>query len=107
MADILENDIEGYLVRRVHNVGGEQRKVQWIGRAGAPDRRIMLPAVGRYRAIAFWVELKNPKTILTFPKNGHERQQQREHERMRAGGELVFVIGTHAQVDAMLKRLGR
>lgn len=103
-----ERDIEAHLVRRVRELGGEVRKVQWIGRRGAPDRVVMLPN-GRVFAVdeigggrTIWVELKNPKTILTFPANPHERQQAREHERMRAMGQRVEVIGTIEQVESLL-----
>ncbi|NYT44576.1 VRR-NUC domain-containing protein [Alcaligenaceae bacterium] len=39
-----ESEIEDYLVQRVRGMGGEVRKVKWIGRRGAPDRLVMLPA---------------------------------------------------------------
>lgn len=107
---MLEREVEAYLKKRVKELGGEVRKVQWIGRRAAPDRLVMLPepAVGwsrfvdQQRACTIWVELKNPKTILTFPANPHERQQAREHERMRAMGQRVEVIGTTQQVDEVL-----
>jgi hypothetical protein len=38
-----ERDIERHLVKRVKALGGEVRKVQWVGRRGAPDRLVMLP----------------------------------------------------------------
>lgn len=100
-----EREIEAYLGACVRAIGGEVRKVAWVGRQGAPDRLVMLPApelcVGHGRTI--WVELKNPKTILTFPANAHERAQHREHERMRRLGQRVEVIGTIEQVDELLK----
>jgi hypothetical protein len=37
-----ESTIEDYLVERVKSLGGEVRKVKWIGRHGAPDRLVML-----------------------------------------------------------------
>lgn len=103
---MLERDIEAHLKERVKALGGEIRKVKWIGRNKAPDRRVMLPqrmdAKGAWRSRGFWVELKNPETILTFPANAHERAQAREHERMRRHGEEVFVVGTIEQVEALL-----
>lgn len=106
----LERAIERYLVVRVKNLGGEVRKVQWVGRRDAPDRVVMLPASWRGRRTSgfwdsptpIWVELKNPETILTFPANAHERAQAREHERMRRCGQRVVVIGTFQQVDELL-----
>jgi len=38
-----ESTIELYLVEQVKALGGEVRKVKWIGRNGAPDRIVMLP----------------------------------------------------------------
>jgi hypothetical protein len=105
---MLERDIEDYLVKRVEAMGGEVRKVQWIGRNSAPDRVVMLPDgrvftgdhIGDGRTI--WVEVKNPKTIVTFPANARERAQHREHERMRKMGQRVEVIGTLYQVEELL-----
>lgn len=106
-----ESQIEAYLAKRVKELGGEVRKVQWIGRRSAPDRLVMLPepAVGwsrlvdQQRACTIWIELKNPETIKTFPADARERAQHREHERMRKLGQRVVVIGTIEQVDELLK----
>lgn len=103
-----EGRIEAYLVRLVRELGGEVRKVQWIGRSKAPDRLVMLPEI-RFnggtttQAETVWVELKNPETIKTFPADAHERAQHREHERMRKLGQRVEVIGTVEQVEKLLK----
>ena len=108
-----EADIERHLVKLVKELGGEVRKVQWIGRRGAPDRVVMLPyaiacklryhqAVESNIEPTIWVELKNPETIKTFPANAHERAQAREHKRMREMGQRVEVIGTIEQVEELL-----
>lgn len=106
---ITERVIEQHLAKRVKELGGEVRKVQWVGRRGAPDRLVMLPPLEintknfKFRKHrTFWVELKNPDTIRTFPANAHERQQAREHERMRRMGQRVEVIGTIEQVEELL-----
>lgn len=99
-----ESQIEAYLVAKVKALGGEVRKVQWIGRRGAPDRLVMLPGRAWFaRTATIWVELKNPETIKTFPADARERAQHREHERMRKLGQRVEVIGTIEQVDELLK----
>ena len=85
-----ERDIEDYLKRRVTAMSGEIRKVAWPGRAGAPDRLVMLP--GR-RAV--WVELKATGKKPTA-------QQVREHNRMRRLGERVEVIDSLEGVEALL-----
>lgn len=92
-----ERDIERYLVKRVKELGGEVRKVKWGGRRGAPDRVVMLPDRGCY-----WVELKAPGKRATFPSNAHERAQWREHVRMRAMGQHVFVVDDYFGVDFIL-----
>lgn len=91
-----ERDIEEYLRKRVKAMGGETRKVKWIGRDGAPDRLVMMLA----RTI--WVELKRPGKLATFPADAHERAQHREHERMRELGQHVVVIDSLAGVDELL-----
>ena len=117
-----ELTVERYLMRQVRKLGGEVRKVVWVGRRNAPDRLVMLPPLpaGSIRTethlgqevhwqrllgrdTTIWVELKNPETSLTFPANAHERAQAREHKRMRALGQRVEVIGTYAQVDDLLR----
>lgn len=85
-----ERDIEDYLVKRVKAMGGQIRKVQWIGRAGAPDRLVLLP---ERRSV--WVELKAPGAKPTL-------QQIREHNRMRRLGELVEVIDSLEGVEELL-----
>lgn len=94
-----EADVEAYLVKQVKALGGEVRKVQWIGRKGAPDRLVMVPDVARS---AIWVELKAPGLAAMFPHTPHERQQHREHERMRAMGQRVVVVDSFAGVDEVL-----
>jgi hypothetical protein len=105
-----ESDIEDYLVKRVKAMKGEVRKVQWIGRNGAPDRFVMLPPkfvreagdVLVYEGLGVWVELKSPETIRTFPADARERAQAREHKRMRELGQRVEVIGTLEGVEELL-----
>lgn len=85
-----ESEIENYLVERVRDLGGETRKVRWIGRNGAPDRLVMLPG------ISFWVELKAPGEKV-------KPHQAREHERMRKYGQRVDVVDSFDGVEAILK----
>lgn len=92
-----ESDVENYLVERVKVLGGEIRKVQWIGRNGAPDRLVMFPG-GRL----LWLELKTPGGARKFPSDWRERAQAREHERMRAVGQQVFVVDSPEGVDEVL-----
>lgn len=92
-----ECDIEKYLVKRVKELGGEVRKVKWIGRRGAPDRIVMFdpnPFVGPDES-AIWIELK-------APGNTPEKHQLREHQRMRKMGQRVEVVDSFARVDEVL-----
>jgi hypothetical protein len=86
---VRERDIEAYLVKRIKELGGEVRKVNWTGRRGAPDRLVMLPGAG------VWVELK-------APGKKPEPHQLREHERMRAMGQRVEVIDSFDGVEGLL-----
>jgi hypothetical protein len=95
-----ERDIERHLVARVKELGGEVRKVQWIGRRGAPDRLVMLPPEfdGDRQLCpgsATWVELK-------APGEKPEPHQLREHERMRKMGQCVVVIDSLYGVEVLL-----
>ncbi len=93
-----ESTVEAHLVKRVKELGGEVRKVKWIGRSGAPDRFCMFldrPAV--------WVELKRPGGAATFPKDAHERAQFREHVRMRARKQAVIVLDSHEAIDRWIE----
>jgi hypothetical protein len=91
-----ERDIEKYLVHRVKAMGGEVRKVQWIGRRGAPDRLVMLPwTVERCSDTTYWVELKASGAKAAA-------YQLREHDRMRKMGQEVRVVDSLAGVDELL-----
>ena len=90
-----ESVIEKHLVKRVKEIGGEVRKVQWIGRRGAPDRLVMLPVEHWTWNKSVWVELK-----ATGVKA--EAYQLREHDRMRMLGQRVEVIDSIEGVEALL-----
>jgi hypothetical protein len=101
---VKESGIERYLVHRVKALGGEVRKVQWVGRCGAPDRLVMLPArptewygadgpVELARTV--WVELKAPGAKPS-------PHQLREHARMRGMGQHVVVIDSIEGVEELL-----
>jgi len=104
-----ESDIEKYLVKRVKELSGECRKIQFIGRPGAPDRLVMLPAppfnpIAAMTAASrgkptggrtIWIELKAPGKKA-------EPHQLREHARMRRMGQRVVVIDSLAGVDEIL-----
>jgi hypothetical protein len=84
-----ESQIESYLVERVKALGGECRKLKWIGRHGAPDRLVML------NGKAIFIELKAPGEKC-------RPHQIREHERMRRMGQRVEVVDSLDSVDEVL-----
>lgn len=97
-----ESEIEAHLVKRVKALGGEVRKVQWIGRRNAPDRVVMIPASNRpwlnldsRKHHTIWVELKAPDKK---PRIG----QLREHQALRDVGQRVEVIDSMDGVDRLL-----
>ncbi|KAF1043470.1 VRR-NUC domain-containing protein [Xylophilus sp.] len=110
-----ESQVEAYLVERVKALGGEVRKVRWIGRNGAPDRLVMLPekvvpkwdGVSRPGAICVAEEWRRPpRTIWVELKAPGERpkpHQQREHDRMRRMGQVVVVVDSFEAVDGVLE----
>ena len=91
-----ESEIEKYLVKRVKELGGEVRKVKWIGRNGAPDRLVMLPLDQvDWQRSTIWVELKAPSKKA-------EPHQLREHKRMQAMGQRVEVVDSFERVEEIL-----
>ena len=86
-----ENQIEEHLHARVRELGGDYRRVSWIGRNHGPDDLILLP--GR----SFYAEVKRPGEK---PRPG----QAREHDRLRAAGITVHVVSTKEEIDAILPK---
>lgn len=84
-----EREVEAHLVKRVKELGGECRKVGWVGRHGAPDRFVMLPRG------CLWVELKAPGERV-------KPHQQREHDRLRKMGQRVEVLDSIEAIEGML-----
>ncbi|MBN3809442.1 VRR-NUC domain-containing protein [Paraburkholderia sp. Ac-20347] len=86
-----ESTVEAYFVARVKASGGEQRKLQWIGRRHGPDRFVKYLGVP-----VVLVELKRPGKT---PREG----QEREIARLRAVGCDVRVIDTKQGVDNFIR----
>jgi hypothetical protein len=90
-----EATVEQHLIDRVEETGGITRKMQWIGRNGAPDRFCGWPRLGRFAM----PELKRPLT----PKA--EDHQKREHARLRACGIRVDVLASKEDVDRFIEEM--
>lgn len=109
---ITEAKVEAHFVKRVRELGGIVRKVRWIGRRDAPDRRAMFPH-GEIFAIdapaslrkRWWPaggRLQNFYAELKRPGEKARPSQLREHELMRAHGEHVVVLDSFEAVDKYL-----
>lgn len=106
---ITEAQVEKHFVKRVRELGGIVRKVRWIGRRDAPDRRAMFtlgfaptrhrrqgPGVANpWNVFNFYVELKRPGEKA-------RPSQLREHKLMREHGEIVVVLDSFEAIDKYL-----
>lgn len=90
-----EGRVEDYLVKRVKATGGHARKLQWIGRSGAPDRFVWWPG-----GVMAFVECKAPGEPLKGP-------QVPEIRLMQESGLPVYVIDTVEGVDRLIMELGK
>lgn len=88
---MIERDVENHLIREVRKIGGDCRKVQWVGRRGAPDRLVM------YKG-AHFVELKRP--------GGKPRRNQlKEIHKLNRHGITAICLTTIAEVDNFIEGL--
>jgi hypothetical protein len=87
-----ESDIEDYLVEQVAKRRGEQRKVKWINRHGAPDRLVWIPG---------WSYPKMPE--LKAPGLPLKEHQKREHKRLKKMGIYCCKLDTFTDVDRFLR----
>lgn len=84
-----ESLIEAYFVKRVASVGGLQRKLQYVGRHGCPDRLLVLN--GKVTFVELKATGQRPRA-----------EQEREHARLREAGASVVVIDSMEGVDDLL-----
>ena len=113
MAKTPEGEIQAYGAEQLKKHGCLVRKISYEGRRGCPDQLVLVPAWqhpywehlahhgSRYNRAsrAIFIEYKKAENIEP------ELHQLREHERMRAVGADVRVIGSKEQVDALIQEL--
>lgn len=106
MAKTSEGKIQGYGNTQLKARGCLVRKIAYEGRRGAPDTMVGVPYRGMHRKTGatldpcvIFIEYKKDEDT---PPDDH---QIREHERMRAVGMDVRVIGSKRQVDELIKEL--
>jgi Holliday junction resolvase len=84
-----EKEVEAHLVRRVKKMGGEAEKFTSPGRRSVPDRLVTLPG-GRVCFVECKATGKSPTDA-----------QERDHERRRKRGFVVFVVDSKEAVDML------
>ena len=87
-----ESEIERYLCTRVRALGGETRKITWIGRRGAPDRLVFLGGG------VMFIELKAPGRRPSVA-------QTKELERLRDLGARAVWASSRAEIDALVEAM--
>lgn len=103
MANTPEGVIQEYGRKRLTEKGCLVRKISYEARRGCPDQLVLVPA--RWFGLcsdgpfALFLEYKKDENIEPEP------HQLREHERMRAVGADVRVIGSKEQVDSLIQEL--
>lgn len=89
-----ESKIESYFKEQWEAIGGEARKLRWIGRRNAPDR---------FAAVMTWngfIEFKAPGKKLRVG-------QAREVASLRAQGVNVEVFDSFEKVNAFISKIKR
>jgi len=90
----LERDVEREFCRVIQLLGGEQRKLEWVGRRGAPDRIVLLEG-----GVVAFAELKRPKGGRVSPL------QQRELDMLNRLGFVAEVVQDFAAIQRFAERL--
>lgn len=104
MAKTPEGEIVAYAKKLLKEKGCLCRKISYEMRRGCPDMLVIAP-------VTYTLYRGNPLTyvlFIEFKKDENtepEPHQLREHERMRAVGADVRVIGTRQQVDDLVEEL--
>lgn len=106
MAKTPEGKIQEYGNTQLKARGCLVRKISYEGRRGAPDTMVGVPA----RSGADWYRWRvEPQVIFIEYKKDEDTKpddhQIREHERMRAAGMDVRIIGSKRQVDELIEEL--
>ena len=112
MAKTPEGEVQAYGAEQLKKHGCLVRKINYEGRRGCPDQLVLVPErlhVSFHRpAVKTAVILGAGVLFLEYKKAENiepETHQLREHERMRAFGADVRVIGSKEQVDALIQEL--
>ena len=105
MAKTPEGEVQAYGAEQLKKHGCLVRKISYEGRRGCPDQLVLVPIKTRLICVSYvearviFIEYKKAENIEPEP------HQLREHERMRAVGAYIKVIGSKEQVDALIQEL--
>lgn len=112
MAKTPEGEVQAYGAEQLKKHGCLVRKISYEGRRGCPDQLVLVPErqhVAFHRpAVKTAVILGAGVLFIEYKKAENiepELHQLREHERMRAVGADVRIIGSKEQVDALIQEL--
>lgn len=89
-----EGKVRTYLRKRIIETKGEHRKLRWIGRRNAPDEFAFWAHTQRH----CWFECKAPGEEPT-------PAQDREIQRMRQAGLIVFVVDGVEAIEQFLRTM--
>lgn len=107
MAKTPEGEVQAYGAEQLKKHGCLVRKISYEGRRGCPDQLVLVPAQP-HPTYSYLTGAPARTIFIEYKKAGDiepEPHQLREHERMRAVGAGVRVIGSKEQVDALIKEL--
>ena len=109
MAKTPEGKIQEYGNTQLKARGCLVRKISYEGRRGAPDTMVGVPErLANSKKGHPSLEFRTDILFLEYKKDEDTKpdpHQIREHERMRAVGMDVRVIGSKRQVDELIKEL--
>ena len=109
MAKTPEGEVQAYGAEQLKKHGCLVRKISYEGRRGCPDQLVLIPVRKVGKTKEGWAILREPDVMFIEYKKAEniepEPHQLREHERMRAVGADVRVIGSKGQVDALIQEL--
>lgn len=104
-----EGAIQKYGQEQLKKHGCLVRKISYEARRGCPDHLVLVPPRLTYRKTGYkCLETRSDVLFIEYKRDENtepEPHQLREHERMRACGADVRVIGTRQQVDDLVKEL--
>lgn len=85
--------LQNHLKQKVQKSGGQYRKVRWEGRRGCPD------------CYVWWTGPKAAFIEVKAPGDRYSKLQEREVERMRRAGFLVYTVSTNEEIDEIVKKV--